>query len=140
MQPHDRVNFGGLCFACSVFLSRASRGFSLTSVVPFIAHRGRCILVYTHLLGACSDSWFKYNLDVLVLLRFVSFPGLKNEAYTCVLSLFRRAFAPFHSFTVLVSTRGFKRASPSRIKGPGNLGFKERVMLRGYRACFDSWL
>ena len=64
-----------------------------------------------------------YNLDVIVLLRFVSFPGLKNEAYTCVLSLFRRAFAPFHSFTVLVSTRG--------------LGFKERVMLRGYRACFD---
>jgi len=54
-------------------------------------------------------------LDVLVLVRFVSFPGLKNEAYTCVLSLFRRAFAPFHSFTVLVSTRGFKRASPSRI-------------------------
>ena len=70
-------------------------------------------------------------MDVLVLLRFVSFPGLKNEAYTCVLSLFRRAFAPFHSF---------KRASPSRIKGPGDLGFKERVMLRGYRACFDSWL
>ena len=67
-----------------------------------------------------------YNLDVLVLLPFVSFPGLKNEAYTCVLSLFRRAFAPFHSFTVLVSTRGFKRASPSRIKGPGDLGFKER--------------
>ena len=57
-----------------------------------------------------------YNLDVLVLLRFVSFPELKNEAYTCVLSLFRRAFAPFHSFTVLVSTRGFKHASPSRIK------------------------
>ena len=55
MQPHDRVNFGGLCFACSVFLSRASRGFSLTSVVPFIAHRGRCILVYTHLLGSFSD-------------------------------------------------------------------------------------
>ena len=47
-------------------------------------------------------------MDVLVLLRFVSFPGLKNEAYTCVLSLFRRAFAPFHGFTVLVSTRGFK--------------------------------
>ena len=47
-------------------------------------------------------------MDVLVLLRFVSFPGLKNEAYTCVLSLFRRAFAPFHSFTVLVSIRGFK--------------------------------
>ena len=59
MQPHDRVNFGGLCFACSVFLSRASRGFSLASIVPFIAHRGRYILVYTHLLGACSDSWFK---------------------------------------------------------------------------------
>ena len=81
-----------------------------------------------------------YNLDVLVLLRFVSFSGLKNEAYTCVLSLFRRVFAPFHSFTVLVSTRGFKRASPSRIKGPGDLGFKERVKLCGYRACFDSWL
>ena len=76
-----------------------------------------------------------YNLDVFVLLRFVSFPGLKNEAYTCVLSLFRRAFAPFHSFTVpfhiftvLVSTRGFKRASRSQKKGPGDLGFKERVM------------
>ena len=52
-QPHDRVNFGGLCFACSVFLSRASKGFSLTSVVPFIAHRSRCILVHTHLLGSC---------------------------------------------------------------------------------------
>ena len=79
-------------------------------------------------------------MDVLVLLRFVSFPRLKNEAYTCVLSLFRRAFAPFHSFTVLVSTRGFKRTSPSRIKGPGDLGLKERVMLRGYRSRFDSWL
>ena len=43
----------------AVFLCRASRGFSLTSVVPFIAHRGRFILVYTHLLGSCSDSWFK---------------------------------------------------------------------------------
>ena len=55
------------------------------------------------------------SVDVLVLLRFVSFPGLKNEAYTCVRSLFRRAVAPFHSFTVLVSTRGFKCASPARI-------------------------
>ena len=54
-------------------------------------------------------------MDVLVLLRLVSFPGLKNEAYTCVLSLFGRAFASFHSFTVLVSTRGFKCASPARI-------------------------
>ena len=59
-------------------------------------------------------------------------------AQLCVPS-FRRAFAPFHSFTVLVLTSGFKRASPSRIKGPGDLGFKERVMLRGHRACFDSW-
>ena len=59
MQPHDRVNFGALCFACSVFLSCASRGFSLTSVVPFIARRGRCMPVYTHLLGSCSDSRFK---------------------------------------------------------------------------------
>ena len=59
MQPHDRVNFGGLCFASSVFLSLESRGFSLTSVVSFIVHRGRRILVYTHLLGSCSDSWFK---------------------------------------------------------------------------------
>ena len=48
-------------------------------------------------------------MDVLVQLPgFDSFPGLKNEAYTCILSLFRRAFAPFHSFTVLVSTRGLK--------------------------------
>ena len=51
------------------------------------------------------------NVDVLVLQRFVSFPGLKDEAYTCVLSLFRRAFASFHSFTLLVSTCGFTRAS-----------------------------
>ena len=50
-------------------------------------------------------------MDVLVLQRFVSFPGLKDEAYTCVLSLFRRAFASFHSFTLLVSTCGFTRAS-----------------------------
>ena len=77
-------------------------------------------------------------MDVLVLQRFVSFPGLKNEAYTCVLSLFRRAFAPFHSFIVLVSTSGVKHASLEL--GPGDLGFKERVMLRVYRACFDSWL
>ena len=72
-------------------------------------------------------------MDVLVLQLFVSFPGLKNEAYTCVLSFFRRAFAPFHSFTLLVSTRGFKRASLE-------LGSEERVMLRVYRACLDSWL
>ena len=74
-------------------------------------------------------------MDVLILLRFVSFPGLKNDAYTCVLSLFRRAFAPFYSFTVLVSTRGFERASPSRIRGPGDIGFKERVMSRVYELC-----
>ena len=37
-------------------------------------------------------------MDVLVLQCFVSFLALKNEAYTCVLSLFRRAFVPFHSF------------------------------------------
>ena len=36
----------------------------------------------------------RINVDVLVLQRFVSFPELKNEAYTCVPSLFRRAFAP----------------------------------------------
>ena len=34
-------------------------------------------------------------MDVLVLQRFVSFLGLKNEAYTCVLSLFRRALSRF---------------------------------------------
>ena len=45
-------------------------------------------------------------MDLLVSLRFVSFPELKNEAYICVLSLFRRAFSPFHSFTMLASTRG----------------------------------
>ena len=74
-------------------------------------------------------------MDVLILLCFVSFPGLKNDAYTCVMSLFRRAFAPFYSFTVLVSTRGFERASPSRIRGPGDIGFKERVMSRVYELC-----
>ena len=35
-------------------------------------------------------------------------PGAPDEAYTCVLSLFRRAFTPFH---VLVSPLGFKCAS-----------------------------
>ena len=50
MQPHVRVNFGGLCFACNVFLSRASRGFSLSSVVPFIAHTGRRIHPFARLL------------------------------------------------------------------------------------------
>ena len=50
MQPHDRVNFGGLCSACSVFLSRASRGFSLSSVVPFIALRRRRIHSFARLL------------------------------------------------------------------------------------------
>ena len=58
-------------------------------------------------------------MDVLVLQFFVSFLGLKNETCTCVLSLFRRTFVPFHSFTVLVSTRGFKRASLEL--GPGGL-------------------
>ena len=82
--------------------------------------------------------WY-IHVDVLVLQRFVSFLGLKNEAiYTCVLSLFRRVFVPFYSFTVLVSTRGFKRASLEL--GPGDFGFKERVMLPVYRAWFDSWL
>ena len=39
---------------------------------------------------------------------------------------------PFDRYiTVLVLTRGFKRASPSGIKGLGDLGFKERVMLDG---------
>ena len=116
MQPHDRVNFGGFCFACSVFLSLASRGFSLSSVFPFIIHRGRRIHSFARLLFRFMVQRTRHiNVGVLVLLRFVSFPGLKNKAYTCVLSLCRRAFAPFHSFTVLVSTRGFKCASSARI-------------------------
>ena len=72
-------------------------------------------------------------------------PGdLRFKARVMLLLVYCPRFAGllphFMSFTVLVLTRGFKRASPSRIKGPGDLGFKERVMLRGYRACFDSWL
>ena len=54
-----------------------------------------------------------------LLYRFIA---LKNEANTCVLSLFRRAFVLFHSFTVfvsVVSTRGFKRATLEL--GPGGL-------------------
>ena len=97
------------CFACSVFLSRASRRFSLSSVVPFVAHIGRIgrrIHPFARLLFLFMLQRTRHiNVDLLVSLRFVSFPGLKNEAYTCVLSLFRRAFAPFHSFTILVSTR-----------------------------------
>ena len=58
------------------------------------------------------------NVNVPVLQRFVSFPGFKNEAYTCVLSLFRRAFTPFHSFTVLVSRDSWLA---SLELGPGGL-------------------
>ena len=109
MQPHDRVNFGGLCFACSVFLSRASRGVSLSSAVPFIVHRGRRIHPFARLVFRFMLQRTRHiNVDLLVSLRFVSFPGLKNEAYICVLSWFRRAFSPFHSFTMLPSTRGEK--------------------------------
>ena len=116
MQPHDRVNFGGLCFASSVFLFYVSRGFPLSSVFPFIAHRGRRIRPFARLSFRFMVQRTRHiNVDVLVLLRSVSFPGLKNEAYTCVLSFSGGAFALFHSFTVLVSTRGFKCASPARI-------------------------
>ena len=83
MQPHDRVNFGGFCFACSVLLSLASRCFSLSSVFPFITHRGRRIHPFARLLFRFMVQRTRHiNVGVLVLLRFVSFPGLKNEAYT----------------------------------------------------------
>ena len=88
-------------------------------------------------IGGWQTRDFLYNTFLIIM---VSLWTHQRNSLECVLSLFRRAFAPFHSFTVLVSTRGFKRASPSRIKGPGDLGFKERVMLRGYRAYLDSWL
>ena len=55
--------------------------------------------------------------------------------YLCTVLVSQGFNTPFYSFTVLVSTRGFERASPSRIKGPGDIGFKERVMSRVYELC-----
>ena len=115
MQPHDGVNFGGLCFACSVFLSRASRGFSLTSVVPFIAHRGRCILVFTHLLSSCSDhssknEAYKCGRSCFAALCLVSWIK-ERSIYLCTVLVSQGFFPVSYGFTVLVSTRGFKRAS-----------------------------
>ena len=119
----DRICSRMIELTLAVFVSRAAcscpfrvGGCSLSSVFPFITHRGRRIHPFPRLLFRFMVQRTRHiNVGVLVLLRFVSFPGLKNEAYTCVLSLFRRAFAPFHSFTVLVSTRGLKCASPARI-------------------------
>ena len=120
----DRICSRMIELTLAVFVSRAACscplrvGASLLvlHVFPFITHRGRRIHPFPRLLFRFMVQRTRHiNVGVLVLLRFVSFPGLKNEAYTCVLSLFRRAFAPFHSFTVLVSTRGFKCASPARI-------------------------
>lgn len=70
---------------------------------PVMAQRGRRTHTYARfLLGSCSDSWFEdrgiYMCGVLVSQRFVSFHGLKNEAYyTLVLSvsLFRVLHACF---------------------------------------------
>lgn len=78
-------------------------GLSFSSVVPFHNSEREA---YTHicaffLLGSCFDSWFKdrgiYICDVLVSQRFAAFHGLKNEAYTLVLSvsLFRVLHACF---------------------------------------------
>ena len=51
----------------------------------------------------------------------------KNEAYTRVVSLFRRALVPFHGFSVLVSTLGFKRASLKFDSALGTRGFKSEL-------------
>ena len=59
--------------------------------------------------------------------RFVSFYGLKNEAYTRVLSLFRKALVPFHGFSVLVFDSGFKRvpvSNSTRVRARGSQCFK----------------
>ena len=89
MQPHDRVNFGGLCFACSVFSSRASRGFSLTSVVSFIAHRGRRIHPFARLLFRFMVQRTRHiDVDVLVL-QFCQSQRLRwrrSESYNVLLS------------------------------------------------------
>ena len=120
MQPHDRVNFNcwslfreqpvlvpceqGLLsqLCCSLHSSQRK-----ASVHPFARLLFRFMLQRTRHI----------NVDLLVSLRFVSFPGLKNEAYTCVLSLFRRAFAPLHSFTMLVSTRSEKQRTVNSLAG-----------------------
>ena len=117
----DRICSRMIELTLAVFVSRAACSCPLRVVAsefcfPLHTHKGRRIHPFATVLSRFMVQRTTHiNVGVLVLLRFVSFPGLKNEAYTCVLSLFRRAFAPFHSFTVLVSTRGFKCASPARI-------------------------
>ena len=115
MMFQDRICSHMIELTLVVFVSRVACSCPLrvgaflfnSSVVPFVAHRERRIHQLAGLLFRFMVQRTRHiNVDVPVLQRFVSFPGLKNEAYTCVLSLFRRAFAPFHSFTVLVSTRG----------------------------------
>ena len=89
MQPDDRVKFGGLCFACSVFLSRARRGFSLSSVVPFMAHRGRRIHPFARLLFRFMVQRTRHiDMDVLVL-QFCQSQRLiwrRSESYNVLLS------------------------------------------------------
>ena len=66
----------------------------------------------------------------IVLQRFVSFYGLKNEAYTRVLSLFRKALVPFHGFSVLVFDSGFKRvpvSNSTRVRARGSQCFKNEL-------------
>ena len=77
MQPHDRVNFGGFCFACSVFLSRASRGFSLRSVFLLIAYRARRIHPFASLHVWESGKFFGKLL--LVESGILGF-GIRNTA------------------------------------------------------------
>ena len=88
MRPHYRVNFGGLCFACSVFLSRAIRGFSLSSVVPFIAHRGRRLhpfASYTPIcFTPCKGIWIpesgKFFGKLLLVESAILGFGIRNTA------------------------------------------------------------
>ena len=117
----DRICSRMIELTLAVFVSRAACSCPLRVVAsefcfPLHTHKGRRIHPFARVLFRFMVQRTTHiNVGILVLLCFVSFPGLKNEAYTCVLSLFRRAFAPFHSFTVLLSTRGFKCASPARI-------------------------
>ena len=120
MQPHDRVNFNcWSLFREQRVLVPCEQGLlSQLCCSPHSSQRKASVHPFARLLFRFMLQRTRHiNVDLLVSLRFVSFPGLKNEAYTCVLSLFRKAFAPFHSFTMLVSTRGEKQRTVNSLAG-----------------------
>ena len=114
MQPHDRVNFtwwslfrkqrvlvpceqGLLSQLCCSLHSSQRKAYTpfCQALVPIHASKNEAYKCGPSCFSAlCLVSWIKEQSNVL--------------------SLFRRAFAPFHSFTMLVSTRGEKQRKKQR--------------------------